>query len=80
MHSRITSKQANQEATMAKATTNNDNGKPISVKMALAKTTKGTYVYNSVDASAPVRSVYVNRDGMPDGAWQTIRLSVVEEK
>jgi hypothetical protein len=65
---------------MAKATTNNDNGKSISVKMALAKTTKGTYVYNSIDTSAAIRSVYINKDGMPDGAWQTIRMSVMEEK
>jgi hypothetical protein len=65
---------------MAKATTNNDNGKSISVKMTLAKTTKGTYVYNSVDSSAAIRSVYINKDGMPDGAWQTIRMNVVEEK
>jgi hypothetical protein len=66
---------------MAKATTNNDgNDKTISVKMALGKTTPGTYVYNSVDRSAPIRSVYITKEGMPDGAWQAIRLSVVEEK
>jgi hypothetical protein len=64
---------------MAKAT-NNNGDKTISVRMALGKTTKGTYVYNSVDASAAIRSVYINKDGMPDGAWQTIRMSVVEEK
>jgi hypothetical protein len=66
---------------MAKAATNNGNNntKSISVKMALAKTTKGTYVYNSVDTSAAVRSVYINKDGMPDGAWQNIRMSISEE-
>jgi hypothetical protein len=66
---------------MAKANASNGNGKTaISVKMELAKTTKGTYVYNSVDSSAAVRSVYVNKDGMPGGAWQTITLSLAEEK
>jgi hypothetical protein len=64
---------------MANKATGN-NGNPISVKMVLSKTTNGTYVYNSTDAAAHVRSVYINKDGMPDGAWQTIRMSISEEK
>jgi hypothetical protein len=64
---------------MAKAAANNsDNGaKSISVVMELARETKGTYIYTS---TATVRTVYINREGLPDGAPQRIKVSITEER
>lgn len=50
----------------------------FSVKMELTKTTKGTYVYSSTDPAAGVRSVYVNKNALPNGPKE-ITLSVVAE-
>ena len=40
----------------------------ITVTMNLSKETSGSYRYDAVEDTAPIRDVYVRKAGMPNGA------------
>lgn len=49
---------------------------PLTVALALAKETKGTFVYNASVEDAPVTTLYIRKGAFPNGAPATIVLTV----
>ena len=46
------------------------------IKMALAKSTKGTHVYGDTSDNAPIPTVYIKRGALPAKPPETIELTI----
>ena len=48
----------------------------ISVEMKFKKETPGTYVYEDVSDDAPITTLYIRKDAMPNGATKIVSVTV----
>ena len=46
------------------------------IRLDFSKSTKGTHVYSNSEPDAPVSTIYIKRNGLPDKAPDEITLTI----